>query len=63
MFLVQACLRAQPVVADEAKLAIVFTYFFLLIFSSKCRGVHKSTLLFTNFGGSQEAEFHYATIF
>ena len=28
--LVQACLRASPVVADEAKLAIVFTYFFLL---------------------------------
>ena len=27
--LVQACLRAPPVVADEAKLAIVFTYFFL----------------------------------
>ena len=28
--LVQACLRAPHVVADEAKLAIVFTYFFLL---------------------------------
>ena len=28
-FLVQACLRAPHVVADEAKLAIVFTYFFL----------------------------------
>ena len=27
--LVQACLRARHVVADEAKLAIVFTYFFL----------------------------------
>ena len=27
--LVQACLRAPHVVADEAKLAIVFTYFFL----------------------------------
>ena len=26
--LVQVCLRAPPVVADEAKLAIVFTYFF-----------------------------------
>ena len=26
--LVQACLRAPHVVADEAKLAIVFTYFF-----------------------------------
>ena len=43
--LVQACLRAPPVVADEAKLAIVFTYFpfsffFLLRF-----------LLFTHFGG------------
>ena len=31
--LVQACLRAPHVVADEAKLAIVFTYFFLLFFS------------------------------
>ena len=28
LFLVQACLRAPHVVADEAKLAIVFTYFF-----------------------------------
>ena len=28
--LVQVCLRAPHVVADEAKLAIVFTYFFLL---------------------------------
>ena len=27
LLLVQACLRAPPVVADEAKLAIVFTYF------------------------------------
>ena len=26
----RACLRAPPVVADEAKLAIVFTYIFLL---------------------------------
>ena len=32
--LVQACLRAPPVVADEVKLAIVFTYFFLLSFFS-----------------------------
>ena len=33
--LVQACLRVPHVVADEAKLAIVFTYFFLLFsFSS-----------------------------
>ena len=30
--LVQACLRAPHVVADEAKLAIVFTYFFLSFF-------------------------------
>ena len=30
MFLVQACLRAPHVVADEAKLAIVFTYLFFL---------------------------------
>ena len=29
--LVQACLRAPPVVAEEAKLDIVFTYFFLLL--------------------------------
>ena len=29
--LVQECLRAPHVVADEAKLAIVFTYFFLLV--------------------------------
>ena len=28
MLLVQVCLRAPHVVADEAKLAIVFTYFF-----------------------------------
>ena len=27
--MVRACLRAPHVVADEAKLAIVFTYFFL----------------------------------
>ena len=33
-FLVQACLRAPHVVADEAKLAIVFTYFFLFFFLS-----------------------------
>ena len=26
----RACVRYQPVVADEAKLAIVFTYFFIL---------------------------------
>ena len=32
--LVQACLRAPHVVADEAKLAIVFTYFFLSFSSS-----------------------------
>ena len=32
--LVQACLRAPPVVADEAKLAIVFTYFFLFLLLS-----------------------------
>ena len=30
--LVQACLRAPLVVADEVKLAIVFTYFFLFFF-------------------------------
>ena len=30
--LVQVCLRAPPVVADKAKLAIVFTYFFLSSF-------------------------------
>ena len=34
LFLVQACLRAPPVVADEAKLAIVFTYFSLFSFFS-----------------------------
>ena len=33
LLLVQACLRAPHVVADEAKLAIVFTYFFLLFLS------------------------------
>ena len=32
LLLVQACLRAPHVVADEAKLAIVFTYFFLSFF-------------------------------
>ena len=30
--LVQACLRAPHVVADEAKVAIVFTYFFFISF-------------------------------
>ena len=35
-FLVQACLRAPHVVADEAKLAIVFTYFFLLLLVQAC---------------------------
>ena len=30
--MVQACLRAPPVVADEVKLAIVFTYFFSSFF-------------------------------
>ena len=39
-FLVQACLRAPPVVADEAKLAIVFTYFFLFFFSSTPSAFH-----------------------
>ena len=34
IFLVQACLRGPSVVVDEAKLAIVFTYFFLFSFSS-----------------------------
>ena len=34
LLLVQACLRAPHVVADEAKLAIVFTYFFLFSSSS-----------------------------
>ena len=32
--LVQVCLRVPPVVADEAKLAIVFTYFFSFSSSS-----------------------------
>ena len=34
MKLVQACLRAPPVVADEAKLAIVITYFFFFLSST-----------------------------
>ena len=33
--LLQACLRAPPMVADEAKLAIVFTYFFAKLSSSR----------------------------
>ena len=33
--LVQACLRAPHVVADKAKLSIVFTYFFLLFWSRR----------------------------
>ena len=34
--LVQACLRVPPVVADEAKLAIVFTYFFSFLAQAAC---------------------------
>ena len=32
ILLVQACLRAPPLLTDESKLAIVFTYFFLFFF-------------------------------
>ena len=49
--LVQACLRAPPVVADEAKLAIVFTYFFLFSFF-----FFLCLLLFTHFGESPVRE-------
>ena len=34
VYLAQTCLRAPHMVADEAKLAIVFTYFFLLFLFS-----------------------------
>ena len=46
-FLVKACLRAPPMVADEAKLANVFTYFFFL----------------TTSGGSRKRNFWYTTLF
>ena len=55
--LVQACLRAPPVVADEAKLAIVFTYFFLSSF------FFLRLLLFTHFGESPVRENLFPTIF
>ena len=52
--LVQLCLRASPVVADEAKLAIIFIYFFSFFLR---------LLLFTHFGDTQEANFFLALIF
>ena len=57
--LVQACLRAPLVVADEAKLAIVFTYFFLLLFSF----FFLRLLLFTHFGESPVRENLFPPIF
>ena len=58
ILLVQACLRAPP----EAKLAIVFTYFFLSFFLFSCFFVLR-LLLFTHFGDTQEANFFLALIF
>ena len=49
--LVQACLRGPHVVADEAKLAIVFIYFFSSFFLFLLR-----LLLFTHFGESPVSE-------
>ena len=54
--LVHACWHAPLVVVNEAKLAIVFTYFFsLLFFSFLSFFLH--LLLFTPFGDTQEANF------
>ena len=53
--LVRACLRAPPVVADEAKLAIVFTDFCLLLVQAACvlhvwwRTEAKLSIVFTYF--------------
>ena len=63
--LVQACLRAPHVVADEAKLAIVFTYFFLLFlfFSFFFFLLFLRLLLFTHFGESPVRENLFPPIF
>ena len=60
--LVQACLRAPHVVADEAKLAIVFTYFFLF-FSFFFFLLFLRLLLFTHFGESRVRENLFPPIF
>ena len=62
IFLVQACLRAPHVVADEAKLAIVFTYFFLSFFFSSFFFFLR-LLLFTHFGESAVRENLFPPIF
>ena len=59
LILVQACLRAPLVVADEAKLAIVFTYFFLSFFLFLLLRL----LLFTHFGESPVRENLFPPIF
>ena len=58
--LVQACLRAPPVLADEAKLAIVFTYF---LFSFFFLLLLLRLLLFTHFGESPVRENLFPPIF
>ena len=58
MQLVQACLRAPYGVADEAKLAIVFTYFLFSFFFLLLR-----LLLFTHFGESPVRENLFPPIF
>ena len=63
-FLVQACLRAPHVVADEAKLAIVFTYFFLLLsFSFFFFLLFLRLLLFTHFKETPMTENLFPPIF
>ena len=52
--LVQACLRAPPGVADEAKLAIVFTYFFFFF--------PLRLLLFIHFEETPMAEINFPPI-
>ena len=58
--LVQACLCAPLVVADEAKLAIVFTYFFS---SSFFLFLFLRLLLITHFGETSVAEINFPPIF
>ena len=60
-FLVQACFRGPHVVADEVKLAIVFTYFFLLSFFFFLLLLR--LLLFTHFGEFPVCEIIFHPIF
>ena len=61
LILVRACLRAPLVLADEAKLAIVFTYFFVFSLFFIFRFLR--LLLFTHFGESPVRENLFPPIF